>query len=69
MLNDGDLAPPSVILSFSGTTNSMVQVLPTARLDLLLNVDTWEMTAYKTDKARAACEMGEQDRSFVRYEG
>ncbi|CAM9423567.1 unnamed protein product [Ascophyllum nodosum] len=53
----------------AGTTNSMVQALPSARLDLLLDVDSWSFTSFKTDRARAALEMGESDRSFVRELG
>lgn len=50
----------------AGTTNSMMQVMPNANLDLLLNVDTWEASWGKTDRARAALDMGEPDRSFAR---
>eukprot|EP00903_Cladosiphon_okamuranus_P012106 g11359.t1 len=51
---------------FAGTTNSMMQVMPNAELDLLLNVDTWEASWGKTDRARAALDMGEPDRTFAR---
>lgn len=47
----------------------MVQVLPAAKLDVLVNVDTWQVVSYKTDRARAAFELGEQETTFVRREG
>lgn len=44
----------------------MVQAMPAANLDVLVDVDKWEITSYRTERARAAFDMGEPDRTFVR---
>lgn len=44
----------------------MVQALPAAKLDLLVKVDTWELVSFKTERAKAALELGDEDRGFVR---
>lgn len=46
----------------------MVQAMPLADLDFLVKVDTWELVSYKTERAKAALELGEEDRAFVRFE-
>ncbi|CAM9313594.1 unnamed protein product [Scytosiphon promiscuus] len=51
------------------TTNSMMQSMPNAELDLLLDVDQWKATWGDTDKARAALDTGEPEKTFVRYLG
>lgn len=44
----------------------MVEVLPVAKLDVLVKVDTWEVVSYNTERARAAFEMGDEETAFAR---